>query len=418
MTFLDTCHELDELGGGRFRHIANLRPIAFRNAGSLQRIVNDFVDGDVNFPHIVSAAPMLVYTAPDGMRRLCPTRDPAVYFEIGAPFIKPGGQWQQVSLNPFVRTAHRLLSVNTNVDVSLWMGGHLCKLEFELKGGYVPPNSQVAFPIGLNGLTRSGSVLSAAGVPVMTLGKPVVYDAANPIDTRPIAFVFQTVAGQPYVIFTLPSLAGMSRPVVDPTLTLQPDGTAGLDTFIATGLAVEDINFGTEPNIAVGDENIIIIKYRTLIKFDLSTLPSDAAISAATLSLYSNTDNSSTARTFRVFRQKRAWVETQATWNSYSTGNGWSTAGGFHADDCEQTDIGARDFTATETQNEFKDFALTPTTKAALDLGNGWLVKADTEADDNYYFNSSDHATAATRPKLVVEYTLATPAHRPFPILR
>jgi len=72
----------------------------------------------------------------------------------------------------------------------------------------------------------------------------------------------------------------------------------------------------------------------------------------------------------------------------------------------------SRSWLAAGTLNEFKDFALSPVTKAALDLGNGWLVKADTEADDGHGFSASDNGTAANRPKLVVVYTVggAAPA--------
>lgn len=189
------------------------------------------------------------------------------------------------------------------------------------------------------------------------------------------------------------------------TLTLQPDGTAGVDTSITSGAPTT--NNGTATTLNLGDRNDQVNARRVLIKFDLSTLPSDATITSAVLSLFCITDFSSNARTYRVYRLKRAWVESQATWNIYSTGNNWSTAGGFHVDDCEQTDIGSRAFSATETLNQFKDFALTPTTKADLDLGNGWLIKADTETDDGYNFDSSDGATAGQRPKLVIEYTEA-----------
>lgn len=188
------------------------------------------------------------------------------------------------------------------------------------------------------------------------------------------------------------------------TLTLQPDGTAGQDATIKSSGGGTG-NFATDTTIVVGEWNAGSSIERTLIKFDLSSLPSDAVISSATLSLYALTDLSSNARTVRVYRVKRAWVESQVTWNIWSTGNNWSTAGGFHADDCEQTDIGSRAFTATETLNQFKDFSLTPTTKADLDLGNGYLIKSDTETNDMYTFASSDNATAANRPKLVIEYT-------------
>lgn len=410
MTILDPCHEVDELGGGHFRHTSSLRPIAFRLAGTLTRIANDFVDGDANFPHVVTQAPLLLYTAPDGMRRICPTRDPQVYFEIGAPFIRPAATWTKVSLNPFTRQAHRLLSVNPNVNVSLWMGGHLCKLEFELKNGFVPPNNLVAFPVGLKGLTRQGSTLLANGVPVMELGKPVVYDAANLIDARPIAFNFQTVAGQPYVIFTLPSLTGMVRPVVDPTLTLQPDASAGKDNSLYGGYPTA--NDGTGVIAYIGEYDTDSNVLRLLVQFDLTSIPTGSTISAATLSLYATVDASINARTFRAFRMKQAWTELGSTWNTYDGASNWQTSGGFGTNDCEQTDIGSRAFTASETLNEFKDFSLTPGAGGVQDMisggsltNNGFMFKADTELDDCYGFSSSDAATGANRPKLVIEYT-------------
>ncbi|MBK7366189.1 MAG: DNRLRE domain-containing protein [Nitrosomonas sp.] len=189
------------------------------------------------------------------------------------------------------------------------------------------------------------------------------------------------------------------------TLTLQPNETTAMDTWIRSESPTQ--NNGTNVQLQVGEINGLVGARRSLIKFDLSSLPSNATITSAVLSLYvvTNGDFSINARTFRVYRLKRAWVESQATWNIYSTGNNWAAAGGFHADDCEQTEIGGRAFTATETQNQFKDFILTPITKAALDLGNGWMIKADTEDNDAYLFASSSDATAANRPKLVITYT-------------
>lgn len=189
------------------------------------------------------------------------------------------------------------------------------------------------------------------------------------------------------------------------TLTIQPDAAAGLDNLIHKHYPND--NYGALPVLNIG-ENDTRVDYvlRTLIKFDLSDLPADAIISSATLSLWCFEDLSSNARTFRVYRQKRAWIELESTWNKYDTDHNWQTAGGFGADDCEQTDIGSRYFTSTETLGEFKDFDLTPTTKAGLDLGNGWLIKVDTELNDQYRFDSSGGATAAQRPKLVIEYTL------------
>ncbi|MBA2704915.1 MAG: DNRLRE domain-containing protein [Blastocatellia bacterium] len=191
------------------------------------------------------------------------------------------------------------------------------------------------------------------------------------------------------------------------TLTLQPDATAGLDTMLYAGAATT--NYGTLSVIAIGEPNDAVGAARGLYKFDLSSIPSGATISSATLSLYAETDRANNAGTYRVFRQKRAWVEAQASWNVYSTGNSWGAAGGFDATDCEQTDIGSLSLTASETLNVFKDWTLTASAIQEMITGgtftnNGFLIKTDAEADDAYNFTSSDGATAGNRPKLVIVY--------------
>jgi hypothetical protein len=192
-------------------------------------------------------------------------------------------------------------------------------------------------------------------------------------------------------------------------------GSEGLDTRILSSSPTS--NYGPQTLLAVGEPNDASGIYRTLIEFDLTSIPSSPSISAGTLSLYQITDRSSNARTFRVYRQIRAWVESEATWNIYSTGNSWSSAGGFGADDCEQTDICDVAMSASETNNEFKDLELDGQSSDYAELeamcgnfpsftNNGWLLKADMESDDSYKYRSSDYATASDRPKLEITYTL------------
>lgn len=418
MTIIGTHAERKHLGGGRYRLTLHPKCIAFRDdQGKLCRNECDWEDSGIpGRPHIVTKAPFMVSVADDGMRRIHPTRENDRYFEIGAPYVKIGGVWEQVGFSGASCQGNRITWSKPQADLSVTMGGHFIKMEIELKGGYVPPDGGFAFPVGLTGLTRSGGQIKADGVTVMRLRKPNVYDADNPMDVRPVAHRFMQIGGQWYVLFTLPDLAGMARPVVDPTLELQPDATAGIDTWLSGYSGAEDSSSGISVNLMIGElDGYVGYITRALIKFDLSSLPTDAVISSATLSLYCGEDYSTNVRTFRVYRQKRAWVEgvneepstSGATWNNYEAAGptAWQTAGGFGADDCEQTDIGTREFGAAEATGEFKDFSLTPITKAGLDLGNGWMVKADTETDDGYKFDSSDSVTEARRPKLVIEYT-------------
>jgi hypothetical protein len=403
VALLTTHVELEDERPGVFRQTINMRAIGYRSFGTLQRIASDW-QHQAEDGNWVGAAPLQVLSALDGGRRMHPTREPDKWIELGAPRVKIGGVWTKVNLGTPTRVGNRLTWTSQNANAYIWHGGHMVKLAVLLKNGYVPEDGLIAWPVGIQGLTRQGATILNNGVPVLRLSPPHVEDLDNPGDERPIAFQFTNISGQPYMMMTLPSLAGMSQPLIDPTLTLQPDATDGVDTRMDSNTPTN--NFGTNASLFVGESNTAVNTIRTLIKFDLSSLPGSASITAATFSMRVSLDRSDNDRTFRVFRQKRDWVESQATWTIWKTSNNWASLGGFDAADCEQTEIGSRAFTATEAVG-FKDFPLTPTTKAALDLGNGWLVKADTESDDAYVFDSSDAATAANRPKLVIIYTEA-----------
>jgi hypothetical protein len=204
------------------------------------------------------------------------------------------------------------------------------------------------------------------------------------------------------------------------TLVIQPDAAAGQDTSIVA-TPYDLFNYGLLDIVALGS---ISEPSRVLLKFDLSDLPSDAIITSATLSLYCLTDYADNGGYWVITRLKRDWLEgTQvaaedvppsgATCWRYDTTHNWAVPGAWHADDAEidvPQWICVRTFTSTETLNEFKDFILTPTTKAGLDLGYGWILRTWDEDVDCYWFASSDHATPAFRPKLVIVYTMPLPS--------
>lgn len=184
------------------------------------------------------------------------------------------------------------------------------------------------------------------------------------------------------------------------TVTLNPTADAPIRSNSPTS------NFGND-NLVVGELNDQTgYVRRSLLRFDIP-LVSNAIVQSATLRLYQNTDYSSNARDFRVYRLLRAWVENQVTWNVYSTGNSWQTAGGFGANDCEQTAIGTRTMSASEATG-YKEWALDTAAIQGMMRGtftnNGFLVKADTEANDAYEYNSREDAS--NKPELVIVYEL------------
>jgi len=70
---------------------------------------------------------------------------------------------------------------------------------------------------------------------------------------------------------------------------------------------------------------------RTLLQFDLGSLPAGELVTSATLRLTahpSRTVDNSANVPMEVYRLSRPWVESQVTWNVASSGDNWSTPGG------------------------------------------------------------------------------------------
>lgn len=185
------------------------------------------------------------------------------------------------------------------------------------------------------------------------------------------------------------------------TYTSQPAEAAANDTKISETNSTT--NYETATTLTVQGYSGSAGRYRALIKFDLSGIGATAEVSSAVLYLYRSTYTGS--GTVSVYRQKRAWSESQATWSIYSTGNSWQTAGGFGSSDCEQTNIGSLAISAAS------EYAFTLTASDVEDLidatmtNNGFLLKLDDEtASTSIAFHSSSATTASNRPKLVIQY--------------
>ena len=66
---------------------------------------------------------------------------------------------------------------------------------------------------------------------------------------------------------------------------------------------------------------------RPLLSFDVSSIPSNATVLTATLSMRTFNDNSG-IYTVDVKALTQSWTESGATWNTYDGGNNWASAGG------------------------------------------------------------------------------------------
>jgi len=216
-------------------------------------------------------------------------------------------------------------------------------------------------------------------------------------------------------IAAMPGANVAAKPLAD-IYTGQPDGTVGKDNFIQSTAATN--NFGNDAVLASGESNISSAVYRSLIMFDLSSIPANATISSATLSLWIAVDRSDNARDVRVFRSLRNWHETQSTWNIYSTGNNWQTAGSAGVNDYDATALATTNLGANVAVDTEVQFSLnTAEIKKLIDgtyTNYGFLLSTATENNDAYVYYSSDEVTKATqRPKLTIFYSVPTQTFTP-----
>ena len=183
------------------------------------------------------------------------------------------------------------------------------------------------------------------------------------------------------------------------TLTLQPGPTDGKDALIrdddpSTSFG-NDVNF-TSNAWTVGGNPCIL---RSLIRFDLSSIPAGARIQSATLSLYCNTnsgifqlqagDNES-----YLLPVTENWDESSVNW-------------------VNQPGTTFRDYVLLPTSvSNSQDYPDVDVTKSVQEMvlhpsGNfGWMIRLVTEElYRSMVFASSDHPVMSWRPKLVVTYS-------------
>lgn len=133
---------------------------------------------------------------------------------------------------------------------------------------------------------------------------------------------------------------------------------------------------------------------RSLVQFDISSIPSGSTVTSATLGLNLNTAPSS-SRTHDVHRATSSWVETSVTWNTMPTFNATATASA-----ATGTTSGAWiSWTVTSDVSAYIGGTAT---------NYGWLVKDQTENDSPEimsHYESRESATTTIRPKLTVTFT-------------
>ncbi len=382
--------------------------------GAWQQLVEDWeTDGADGFSFRASRMNHKVRFDSIGAWRWYPRRNVETeYLVINRPrcYLTATKRWGNLLVNGIIREGKTITLTSfrnvTRVIHSRWNG---IKTDWILLNANAP--TRFRQKIDLVGITYAdGAIYGADGQRLGVLTPTTATDANGA--ALPCAGSYS--GG--YIEFSA-DVTGAAFPVtIDPDFSVQPDAAAGADTYICSWTAYRDYNYGVATNLQTYPSGMDT--NRGLIKFDLSSIPTSATVSAGSLGLYQTT--TTTDKTAKFHRSLVQWYEGNknnaaldsgvdgSTWN-YRNNNGsvaWKGgAGGAAGSDW------ATDATDTETINNGSVTTFDITKDCAYWVANpsnnygGWLL-----GDSSVYlrFASSDHATESYRPKLTVTYTTAS----------
>ena len=214
-----------------------------------------------------------------------------------------------------------------------------------------------------------------------------------PLYYYPVAILF-------VALFTLSALPATAQTVIE------LPATADVNVAAST----PGRNFGTCDELWVG----AAFTRRTLIKFDLSLLPSTSTINSATLSLYQYGTAGADTLEVNIHKINNSWIEGTGTCSSGTSGITWTghTASGFF-----ETSISAN----TKISSTPGDKMINISTALVQDWintpsnNNGILLKLASEPSSGHRsrrFRSKEAANPAERPKLIIGYNSGFPISR------
>lgn len=191
------------------------------------------------------------------------------------------------------------------------------------------------------------------------------------------------------------------------TVVLQPDGAAGKDTYISAG--VQSDNYGASEALqAAGPASTSKI----LIQFDLSSIPQDAIVTSAELTLECHAHVSE--QTVSIHRGLVEWYEGDgdggapsgdgSTWQHRNANGSVAWAGGAGG-------AAGTEYASTPTDSQLVSGTGAHTWDVTADVQGivdgthsnygWWLIQATGGANA---YRSSDYGTASARPKLAVTF--------------
>lgn len=403
-TELFTHFEREDHGGGRFTDTISIKSIAYERPGQRPRRITNLLGatGDQNFPI--------------GVDELCQFRldariagkSPLVYFGKGQSRVTLA--LMGANNVSGVVNGNSVLFPNAwnNSDYRLTMAGHRLQKDISLKTNHPREFTfRIDEHVGLDPTTLIFGNDFRILQPVL---HPPVGSAMMDV---PLTWQVSQQGGKWLLTVKLPA-GDWAEWTLDPTLTLQPDATDGKDCYMTQG----------SPTFNTGAATVLTIGWlasndarRSLLQFNVSTIPTSALVASSVLTLVRSSNDGTYAYNYAAFRVLQAWIEGTgvwgasadgATWNTYDGTNNWGTAG------CDNT---TSDRNATGENSHTINYAgnntwsipvMTQIWVATPASNKGVLIAAlDVwSAEGRWVPCSSDHATAANRPKLVIDYIL------------
>ncbi|NNE69456.1 MAG: DNRLRE domain-containing protein [Rhodothermales bacterium] len=165
-----------------------------------------------------------------------------------------------------------------------------------------------------------------------------------------------------------------------------------------------------------GDDNIEVDgspDYGALLAWDISDVPAGATILSASikLSVFDPTND-----TYEVYALQRPWSESDATWREASNGVSWSQDGASGSGDAGSQVLGLlRNSGTGEATIALNESGLAVVQNWIDNPGSnyGFLIEDYARGNDGIDFHSREASNSAQRPRLELEYTLAsTPSNR------
>jgi len=178
------------------------------------------------------------------------------------------------------------------------------------------------------------------------------------------------------------------------------------DTYMSSGSTGS--NYSTEVNFYVGENKDSSSIYRAWIKPDFSTVPASIIFVAATLYLTVVASATTNERIMYLRRCLQAAVNNQITWNVFSSGNNWGTAGASNSTtDYDGSVIMGQYTVPAASSGQYAIQLSAPELQKLYDgtyTNNGIVLFMATQSNDASAYASINNATEAYRPYIQIRY--------------